>query len=276
MNPTLPSPPRPGSIRTLLAFLILAVAGLCLTTHPEPLRLRILCWNIHHGEGLDGRVDLERIAALISAQNPDLVALQEVDKGVARTDRRDLPAELAQLTGMTCVFSNNYAFQGGEYGNATLSRLPIRSTTNTHLRMLRPGEQRGVLQVSVDWHGHPLFFFNTHIDHRPDDAERLANIAEFHQLTRTLDTRLVLFAGDFNDLPDSRTHRAMAERFTDVWAAVGDGHGLTFSSDQPRRRIDYIWLLHDSPLKPVRAWIVPSLASDHLPLLADFELETRP
>ena len=59
-----------------------------------------MTYNIHHGEGLDGRVDTARIAALIKQERADIVALQEVDKGVRRTALRDLTAELASLTGM--------------------------------------------------------------------------------------------------------------------------------------------------------------------------------
>ena len=123
-----------------------------------------MSYNIRHGEGLDGRLDLARIASVITGENADLVALQEVDRGVERTARRDLPAELAALTGMTAIFSNNHPHQGGEYGNAVLTRFPVRRWANTHLRMLRPAEQRGVLQVVVDVHGRDLLFLCTHID----------------------------------------------------------------------------------------------------------------
>ncbi len=236
-------------------------------------RLRIMTWNIHHGEGSDGKIDLQRIAKLIRSQSVDLVALQEVDKGVARTDRRDLPAELAALTKMEYVFSNNFAFQGGEYGNAILSRLPIRSSTNTHLRMLRPGEQRGILETTVDWGSRSLRFFSTHIDHRRDDAERLVNVEEFKRLVEDTDTSLVIIAGDFNDFPGSRVHQRMSESFVDAWEAAGEGDGFTFSSDRPRSRIDYIWLLKGSPLKTTGLSIPETAASDHLPLIAEFIYE---
>ena len=72
-----------------------------------------MTWNIHHGEGTDGQLDLQRIARVIREAEVDLVALQEVDRGVARTARRDLPAEVAVLTEMSCVFSNNFGYQGG-------------------------------------------------------------------------------------------------------------------------------------------------------------------
>ena len=114
---------------------------------------RVMTYNIHHGEGMDGKVDLLRIADVIKWEQADIVALQEVDSGVARTARRDLPAELAALTGMTCVFSNNFHYQGGEYGNAVLTRFPIVRWTNSHYKMIRPGEQRGLLQLTLRVHG---------------------------------------------------------------------------------------------------------------------------
>jgi len=57
-----------------------------------PSTFRAMTYNIHHGEGVDGRLDIERIAALIRDERADLVALQEVDRGVERTKRRDLPS----------------------------------------------------------------------------------------------------------------------------------------------------------------------------------------
>src|SRR5439155_26275097 len=113
---------------------------------------------IHHGEGLDGKIDLMRISQLITSEGADVVALQEVDRGVARTARRDFPAELAALTGMKCVFNNNYDYQNGEYGNAVLSRFPVKSWTNTHYKMLREGEQRGILRLVLDVHGRDVVF----------------------------------------------------------------------------------------------------------------------
>jgi endonuclease/exonuclease/phosphatase family metal-dependent hydrolase len=229
-----------------------------------------MTYNIRHGEGVDGKVDLVRIAEVIKQQSPDIVGLQEVDKGVARTQRRDLPAELAGLTGMACVFSNNFNFQGGEYGNAVLTRLPVERWTNSHLRMLRPGEQRGVLQVVVKSGGRQLLFMNTHIDYRRDDAERLLNVAQFKELIAGQPLPIV-FVGDFNSQPGSRTHSQMAELFDDVWLSAGDGPGFTIPSVKPTIRIDYVWVSKGAPLHPVRAWVPVTEASDHLPLVVDLE-----
>jgi len=241
----------------------------------EPAVFRAMTYNIHHGEGVDGRLDLERIAAVIREAGADLVALQEVDKGVQRTAQRDLPAELAALTGMTCIFSNNFPYQGGEYGNAVLTRFPVRRWSNTHLRMLRPGEQRGVLAVVVEVQGRELLFLNTHLDHRPDDSERLQNVAQFREVLAGYGALPALLAGDFNDRPGSRTYLGMAGRFEDVWSRAGNGDGFTYSSVKPDRRIDYLWLSHGAPLQPVRAWVPRSEASDHLPLVAEFRWANR-
>ncbi len=91
----------------------------------EPFRIRVLCYNIHHGEGIDRELDLQRIARVIQSVSPDVVALQEVDRKTARTGRVDQPAELARLLKMTVVFEKNIDFQGGQYGNAVLSKWPV-------------------------------------------------------------------------------------------------------------------------------------------------------
>jgi endonuclease/exonuclease/phosphatase family metal-dependent hydrolase len=239
----------------------------------SPPTFRAMTYNIHHGEGADGRLDIERIAALIRDERADLVALQEVDRGVERTNRRDLPAELAALTGMTCLFRNNHAFQGGEYGNAILTRFPVKRWANTLLRMLRAGEQRGVLQAVVDVGGRELLFMNTHIDYRPDDAERLENVAQVREVLAEYGNMPVLFGGDFNDTPGSRTYAAMAAMFDDLWLRAGAGVGFTIPSREPNKRIDFLWLGHGGPLRAVRAWVPRSEGSDHLPVVAEFAWE---
>ena len=138
----------------LLLMRLCCVATLCGCTVPNDQEaaptFRVMTYNMHHGEGLDKRVDLQRIADLIKHEGADIVALQEVDKGTERTARRDFPAEFARLTGLTCVFSNNYTYQGGEYGNAVLTRFPVVQATNTHYVKVNETEQRGILQLTLD------------------------------------------------------------------------------------------------------------------------------
>ena len=208
----------PDLLKRICAFLILgtllladAAEGQNASGQDSLRKFRVMTYNIHHGAGLDRKVDLQRIADLIKQEQADIVALQEVDKGVERTARRDCPAELAALTGMTCVFSNNYHFQGGEYGNAVLTRFPVKRWTNRHYQMLRPGEQRGLLQIVLDVHGRELVFMDTHIDYRGDDTERLQNAAEILEAMKAYSGRPMILCGDFNDTPGSRTHQKLAQ-----------------------------------------------------------------
>lgn len=239
---------------------------------PEKNRatIRVMSYNIHHGRGIDEVVDLERIAEVIRREKPDVVALQEVDRGVRRTDGRDLPAELAELTGMRVFFGANLEFQGGDYGNAILSRFPASSEANTHFRMLREGEQRGVLQVVLEAEGGAFLFMNTHIDYRPDDTERLLNVEQLKEIVASYDSLPVIITGDFNDLPGSRTHLRMKDFLTDAWEVAGEGDGFTYRADRPEKRIDYVFTSEE--ITPKSARVPQTLASDHLPLVVDVEI----
>ena len=68
----------------------------------------------------------------------------------------------------------------------------------------------------------------------------------------------------------------MAAMFGDVWVKAGDGVGFTIPSREPNKRIDFLWLRHGAPLRPIRAWVPRSEASDHLPLVAEFAWADAP
>lgn len=261
-------------LRPLLA-LVLPLAAVAATspasgTATPGVPVRVLCYNIHHGEGLDGRLDLERIAALIRDQQADLVALQEVERGTQRTQRRDLPAELAQLTGLSVRFARNIPYQGGEYGTAVLSRFPIRRVAHTPLTMIGQGEQRGAQQVWVEIAGTEVLLINTHLDHRRDPAERDRSVEEIRALVAAAGSTPVIVAGDFNASPESAAIATMSGFLTDVWAAVGRGPGHTIPVRKPARRIDYVWTSRH--FVPERMEVLASEASDHLPVVAQLTL----
>jgi endonuclease/exonuclease/phosphatase family metal-dependent hydrolase len=245
----------------------------CATASKQPVALRVMTYNIQHGAGADSKIDLLRTAEAIKREHPDIVALEEVDKGVERTARRDLTAELAALTGMTGYFNNNFFFQGGEYGNAVLTRFPILSSTNSHYQMIRPKEQRGIIQLTLDVKGRKVLFMVTHIDYRGDDTERLLNADEIRKLIKPYGSIPMILCGDFNDTPGSRTYRKIHEMFADTWELVGQGQALTYSSINPHKRIDYIWIPQNKSIIPLKAWVPNTKASDHFPLVADFILK---
>jgi endonuclease/exonuclease/phosphatase family metal-dependent hydrolase len=255
--------------------LLLALGGCrAASGEAEGNTFRVMTFNIHHGRGLDERVELQRIADVITSERADIVGLQEVDRGVARTDSRDLPGELAALTGMTAIFEMNHPVQGGEYGNAILTRFPHGETRNTHLPRVGTTEQRGVQQAVIDIQGRGVLFMNTHIAHRAEgEPERLASVAEFERILRENEEAgdlPVIFVGDFNTQPGTEPYRKLAERLADVWPMAGEGPGATIPVIDPQRRIDYIWISRDAPFEPVRAWVPYTEASDHLPVVVEF------
>ena len=254
----------------LLPLLVVSLA-VARSASPEPPVLRVMTYNIHHGEGLDGRLDLERIARVITEARADLVGLQEVDRGVERTQRRDLPSELARLTGMSVRFESNLPHQGGEYGNAVLSRFPLKASRNTRYRSPRPGEQRGFLEVIVEAHGREILLINTHLDFRPGDEERLASVEELRAAVLAAGPRPVIMVGDFNAVPASDPITRVAGFMRDAWTVTGEGPGFTIPVRKPAKRIDYVWFTPGA-LDPVHAAVPVSDASDHLPVVVTFQL----
>src|SRR5215213_3724682 len=107
-------------------------------------RLRVLTYNIHHGEGTDGKFDIPRIAKLIKSLEPDLVAVQEVDVKTRRSSGVDQAAELAKLTGLHPFFARIIDYQGGPYGLMILSR-QTRAKTESDPLPYDPGQEPGAL-----------------------------------------------------------------------------------------------------------------------------------
>lgn len=227
--------------------------------------LRVVVWNIHHGRGGDDVVDLARVAAELRALSPDVVLLQEVDVGVRRSGRVDTPAVLGEHLGMHAAFERNIRYQGGDYGNAVLSRYPIASRRNLRYDMLREGEQRGLLIVRVDAPSGPLGIGCTHLDSRRDDAERLHNVPAVLALVEGGELDLV--GGDFNDEPGSAVHAALGRATTDCWVEARPGRGDTYPAAAPEKRIDWLLRAQGGPWRAVHAEVAPTAASDHRPVL---------
>lgn len=255
-------------------FVCLAPLFAVTTLHAESTNsFRVMTYNIHHAEGLDGKIDLERIANLIKEERADIVALQEVDRGMERTSKRDLPAEFAKLTGMSCVFSNNWSIKGGEYGVAILTRFPIIKREHSLLKRVGTNEQRGLLQTHLQIGDREVVFMNTHINHSKSDEERLLSVAEFAPTIKKKSDLPIFFCGDFNATPDSHVYKNMNALLDDTWKLIGKGDGPTIPAEKPNRRIDYIWISKDGSIIPLNAHVPNVLYSDHLPLVAEFKLK---
>ena len=257
----------------LTALLLLGVSsvGSAPSALASKKTLRIMTYNIHVGVGMDKKLDLKRIADVINRENPDLVGLQEVDRGVKRTEEKDEIAELAKLTRMDFSFAHNLDYQGGQYGVAILSRHLIQKADHQKYENKRETERRGMLRVEIEIDGKKLNFVTTHLDYQFEDGR----LFETEQLLHLLDgiAGPLIIAGDFNDEPKGSAYRLMLTRFEDAWIqSKAKGEGLTFPANQPVKRIDYIFTRVTDRIRVKKAWVIDSLASDHRPLMAELEI----
>lgn len=243
---------------------------------PRDRPLTVMSFNIHHGVGLDGILDLRRIADVVKTEGVDVVGLQEVDRHWSqRSDFVDQASWLARELGMHVVYGANLDLDPLEpgqprrqYGTAILSERPIRDWDNTFLPMFEGHEQRGLLRAHVNVRGVWVQIYNTHLQHN-DAAERQDQVAAIKDLIGTPNESVVLL-GDLNALPESPEIRSLVDDLVDTWEEAGVGDGETFPTEDPNARIDYV--LTSADVVARTAAVVATDASDHLPVRADILL----
>lgn len=242
-------------------------------------RLRIATYNIHKCRGLDRRTDVERIANVILHLDADVVALQEV------LDVRDGKAEFDQarrlaerLSGYRWVFGENRKLHGGSYGNLTFSRFPETFSQNYDLTW-RHRERRGCLRTDHRiGTGTTLHVFNVHLGtsyvERRHQAHRLASndILKHDALSGP---RIVM--GDFNEWTRGLATRLMGTNFRAAEPRALLRYKRTYPGLLPLLHLDHLY--YDDALSLISVRVHRSraslIASDHLPLVAEFELPTR-
>lgn len=241
------------------------------TPKSKRLQIRILSYNIHHGEGIDKKLDLKRIAEVIQSLKPDLVALQEVDKKTKRTQRVDQLKVLSAHTSLKGVFGGNIKFEGGDYGNAVLSRWPIVEHKNHKLPNIDKGEQRGILEVviALPESKEKLVFWATHLDHRRNPQERIESAKAINKLIEKQSEALAILAGDLNATPNSEPLKEFAKK----WMRTNKTILPTIPVKKPSRQIDYVLIRPESRWKVIETKVLSeAVASDHRAILAVLEL----
>lgn len=245
--------------------------SVALKNNTVPTTFKTMEYNIQRGiSPSTNTIDLQWIADVINNRNPkpDLVALVEIDVKTNRSGSTINQAEvLAQKTGMYFAFFRAEYYDGGEYGNAILSKYPIRQ----YYRYVLPagtGEERsmGMIEVMVD--GKPFNFAVTHLDHMTTEANRLLQVAQINKMVAGFRYPVIL-GGDFNARPTSSTVTNLQEQL-----AIGCNGGcpLTFSSSNPYESIDYFFYKSDAFTR-LDYYTIQTLASDHLPLIATWTLK---
>ncbi len=258
-------------ISCALQILVVISSGILLAEDESTTRqLRVMTYNIHHGEGTDGRIDLERIAKVICDAKPDLVALQEVDKNVKRSGEVDQSSELARLTQMYGRFGKQIPYEGGDYGQAVLSRFPISELT-VHWLPGEPERQRRIAAAGiVDLGTRKIIFSSTHLHHNNVEFREQQSTA-LNDLFKDSEHPVVL-AGDLNAYPESRALEILGKRWNNTTTKTENC--FTFPAVAPKHQIDYVlYQPQRSRLVSGKAVVInESLASDHCPLVVDFTI----
>ncbi len=243
--------------------------------------LRVLTYNIHSCAGMDGYVSPHRIARVIERERPDVVALQEVDIGRARSAGEDQARFIAHYLEMDHHFHAAMELKEERYGDVIMSRFPL--TLMHEGRLPQPGawlvdEPRGALWVKIDiGGGRHVQVLNTHFGIWRH--ERLAQVRALlgeQWLRHPHCEGPLILCGDFNSAPGSRLYNMLSEHLHDVQGLLA-GHRprCTFSGCFPLYRIDHVFVNDHFTVTGIA---VPDthlarLSSDHLPLVIDLRLQ---
>ncbi len=232
--------------------------------------VNVLTYNIHSGIGTDGQFNLERIGEVIRSSNADIVGLNEVDCLFhKRSKGMDEPLWLSNYLQMHYTFApgiRNSSFlpwKKGGFGNVLLSKFPIVSMETIPLiGWMEREEPRSLLKACIDTGTGILQVAVTHLGLN----EKSRKIQMDKVLASLQPNRPTIVMGDWNAKPDEISSLMMNSIYKDVWKCKGIGEGYTFSSDNPKARIDYIYVSSHFCVEEARVVTEAGEASDHFPL----------
>ena len=242
---------------------------------------RLLTYNVHRCVGMDRRLDIDRIVAVIADCAPDVVCLQELDVGRARTGGVDQAGTIAEKLSMAVRFHPAMRVEAELYGDAILTPHPERLVRAGPLPSVRgiPGlEPRGAVWIEVDLGDTTVNVINTHLGLVPrEQARQAAALVGRDWAGSEAFSGPTLLCGDFNATSLTRPYRLITARLDDAQRRLGLKPSVkTFPSSFPAIRIDHVFVSPEvritgahSPFSPLAR-----MASDHLPLVVDFEIDS--
>lgn len=224
--------------------------------------LRVMTFNIRHGKGLDGRVNLDRIVSDIEHGDPDIVALQEVDRFHIRSKFKDQVNILMKALDMDAYFSPSiYHYGFAEYGNALLSKYPLYNRKIEYLPGIK--ERRALLSAQVKIGNVEVTVFTTHLGVLEEEREMQMPIIldKLHEVKGP-----AIFLGDLNMDPSD----ALLESFVEPWKKAPLIHdtGTYYLGGE----IDHIFT--GPYVDTINAWTIETEASDHWPVVAELKVST--
>ncbi|MGP4081486.1 endonuclease/exonuclease/phosphatase family protein [Pseudalkalibacillus sp. R45] len=275
----------------VLGMILFGMVGGTGTTFAEDasngteMDVRVMTYNIHAGAGSDGAYDIDRIANVIEESGAEIIGLQEVDvHWGARSNNDNIIEDLAEQLDMHYFFAPIYDFDPvsedaprRQFGVAVLSKYPIVQATNQEITRLstqdaepEPKLSPGFAEAIINVKGALVPFYVTHLDYRGDPTIRTMQVDDMLNIFEGQAGDKIL-VGDMNATPEAPELAPLFDMFTDAWAVAGDDSpGFTYSALSPTKRIDYIFTSDNMTVQ--HSEISSTLASDHLPVIADITL----
>lgn len=230
-------------------------------------KIRVMTFNTQHCLNyLEKRVDYEIMGNVINEQRADIVGLNEMyDKGSIFGEQTKKLSDLTELKnhyfGEACSLEN-----GGEYGNGLLSRCKIEDIKTIIIPDPSPKKYNGyyetrcIIKAKLE---NGLTVMVVHFGLNPDEQENAVKT-----IIENIENEKCVLMGDFNITPDNPILNPIKEKMVDTSCLFTD-EGLSFPSDKPEIKIDYVFVTQD--IKVNYAEVLPIIASDHRPYIADIE-----
>jgi len=232
--------------------------------------IKVLSFNIYHGENTQGASNLEAIEALINKLQPDFVGLQEVDLKTERSNFIDISTLLGYRTKMHPVFAKAMDFNRGEYGVALLSKHSFQRTQRHTLPNKKKREPRVLIAVNTFVNKQELQVINTHFDHKKKESLRKKQALFVNQLFCNDELPKILI-GDLNALPNSKTILSLTKNW--MLSDNQEVPSATYPSDNPSKKIDYIMMYPKNKWRVLESTVINTgETSDHLAYFVTLQL----
>lgn len=249
----------------ILLLLSLSISMVKAQTFPQRENThRLMSFNIQHGEGMDQKIDIERIKNVILNVAPEVVGLQEVDSMVNRSGNIDIMQLLAEQTGMYPTFGYSILHDGGKYGNGMLTREKPLATRKISL----PGENEARTALIVELNRYVVV--NTHLS--LTNEERLESVKIITEAIKHYE-KPVFLLGDLNAEPGEDPIKYLEKD----WQILTNTNAKTFPSTEPDVTIDYVlgYKAKGETYAKFQARVLEDkITSDHRPLFVDIRLKT--
>lgn len=230
--------------------------------------MKIMSFNTQHCKNyITQKIDFEVMANAIKKCDADIVGLNEIRGAGIHPEYTAQTETLSKLTGLkNYYFGPALKFAWGPYGNSFLSKYPIIKAETIPVPNPNPKkydgyyETRCLLKVTLS---NDLTVLVIHFGLNPDEQENAVKT-----VVENLKSQKCVLMGDFNVTPDDELLKPIRNKMIDT-ADFFDIEKFSYPSDNPKRKIDYIFVSPD--IKIISADIPNIIASDHLPHTAEID-----